>query len=69
MFIRKPTHRKFDYEPRYYNPDKDKETKRKQRLGFRSNYRNKTASKKPIILIIFFLIILYFFLKYNGYIW
>lgn len=67
MFFRKPTHKKFDYQPRFYNPNKDKEEKRKERLGFRTNYRNKSKTKKPIGLILMLVIILYFFLKYNGY--
>lgn len=67
MFIKKPSHRKFDYQPRYYKPELDAEEKRKRRLGFRSNYRNKTKTKKPIAFIVMLVIILYIFLKYNGY--
>lgn len=66
MFIKKPSYRKFDYSPRHYKPEIDKEEKRKRRLGFKSNYRNKTSTKKPILYIGMFLIILYAFLKYNG---
>ncbi len=65
MFAKKPAHKKFDYEPRYYKPDLDEEEKRKRRLGFRSNFRNKTTSKMPFLFIGMFLIILYIFLKYN----
>jgi hypothetical protein len=68
MFIKKPTHKKFDYQPRYYKPEKDEELKRKKKLGFRSNYRKKTSTKKPYAYIIMLAIILYIFLKYNGYI-
>ena len=66
MFIKKPSYRKFDYAPRYYKPEIDKEEKRKRRLGFKSNIRNKTSTKKQILYIGMFLIILYAFLKYNG---
>jgi len=68
MFMKKPSHRKFDYQPRHYKPELDEGEKRKRKLGFRSNYRNKSKSKLPMALIIMFLIILYFFLKYNGHI-
>jgi len=68
MFIKKPRNRKFDYQPRYYKPDQDKEERRKRKLGFRSNYKNKVQSKKPVAYIIMLAIILYIFLKYNGYI-
>jgi ribosomal protein L34 len=67
MFIKKPRHKKFDYQPRYYKPEKDEELKRKRKLGFRSNYREKTSTKKPYAYIIMLVIILYIFLKYNGY--
>ena len=68
MFIKKPTHKKFDYQPRHYKPEKDEELKRKKKLGFRSNYRKKTSTKKPYAYIIMLAIILYIFLKYNDYI-
>ena len=67
MFIKKPKYRKFEYQPRHYKPQLDDEEKRKRKLGFRSNYRNKTTSKKrPVIYIVMLFIILYIFLKYNG---
>ena len=68
MFIRKTKNKRFDYQPRYYKPEKDEELKRKRKLGFRSNYRQKTSTKKPYAYIIMLAIILYIFLKYNGYI-
>ena len=68
MFIKKPLYCKFEYQPKHYNPDRDNESKRKRKLGFRSNYRNKTTTKKPLAYIVMLAIILYIFLKYNGYI-
>ena len=68
MFIKKPSHRKFEYSPKYYKPELDEEEKRKRRLGFRSKFREKTSPKKPILFIGMFLIILYIFLKYNGHV-
>ena len=66
MFIKKPSHRKFEYQPKHYKPQLDEEEKRKRRLGFSSAYRNKTSSKKPYVYIIMVAIIFYIFLKYNG---
>lgn len=68
MFIKKPAHRKFDYQPRYYDPKDDKTEKRKRKLGFRTNKSFKGSKNLPIAYIIMLLVILYFFLKFNGYI-
>lgn len=64
--FKKPTYKRFDYQPRYYKPELDEEEKRKRRLGFRSNFRNKVQKKIPIHFIIMLLIILFLLLKYNG---
>jgi hypothetical protein len=68
MFIKKPKHRKFDYQPRYYKPSEDDSERKKRKLGFRSNYKNKTSVKIPWPYIIMILFIVYLFLKFNGYI-
>ena len=67
MFIKKPAHRKFDYQPRYYNPKEDETEKRKRRLGFKYNKKSGRGKNLPVAYIIMLLIILYIFLKYNGY--
>lgn len=68
MFIKKPTYRKFDYQPRHYNAKEDKTEQRKRKLGFRSYKASSVSKKQPIAFIIMFLIIIYIFLKFNGYI-
>ena len=32
MFMKKPIHKKFNYEPRFYKPENDPELKRKQKI-------------------------------------
>ena len=66
--MKKPTYRKFDYEPRFYKPDKDPDERRKRRLGFRSNIKRQQSRKIPWPLIIMLAVILFMFLKFNGYI-
>ena len=66
MFVKKPSHRKFEYQPRHYKPQMDEDEKRKRRLGFSSGYRNKTTTKMPYAYIIMLAIIVYVFLKFNG---
>ena len=68
MFIKKPAHRKFDYQPRHYDPQQDKTEQRKRKLGFKSNKAKRGNKNLPIAYIIMLLVILYFFLKFNGYI-
>jgi len=60
MFMKKPTHRNFDYTPRYYDPLKDDEERkrRKIRIGFANNrVKPKNSLLKNIILIIIILVI------------
>ena len=68
MFMKRPTHRKFDNQPRFYKPELDEDEKRKRRLGFRSSFKKQRTSNIPWPYIIMLLIILFIFLKYNGYI-
>jgi len=68
MFMKRPAHRKFDYQPRYYKPEFDEDERRKRRLGFRSSLRKNSNTKIPWPYIIMLGIILFIFLKYNGYI-
>lgn len=59
MFMRKPTHRIFDYEPRYYSPSEDKDEKLKRRLGFsrkKKSISKKGGLSKSIILAILIII-------------
>lgn len=45
-FTRIPQHYKFDYKPRYYNPDQKPEEEERERISFR---KGKTSfSKSPI---------------------
>jgi len=62
MFMKKPKHRNFEFTPRFYDPLKDEEEKRKRkiRIGFERNRikpRN-TIYKNLILLIIVVIVIL-----------
>lgn len=52
---RKP--RKFDYEPRFYNPKKDEDIKRRMRIQRRSRRRNPTSLLYLLGLLLFTLYI------------
>ena len=56
---RKP--RRFDYEPRYYRPEKDKDERIKQRLRIQSKVRRRNPAGLVyfLILLAFVLYVLY----------
>jgi ATP/ADP translocase len=66
MFFKKIQNRKFDHIPRFYNPDDDKEEKRKKKLKFRVDAGLKRKTKSPILFIVFLLVIIYFIVKLSG---
>lgn len=66
MLYKKPNHKKFDYQPRYYNPSTDQEERRKSRLKFKPSFKEKSNRKNPFLLILLFLFIIYLFLKFQG---
>lgn len=66
LFMKRPKPKKFDYQPRYYDPSKDKDEIRKRRLGFRSNFRESTKKKSPLLYILLLFIILYIILWFEG---
>ena len=65
MLIKKPTHKNFDYQPRYYKPEEDPNEKRKKRLGFRRARKSKKKGRTPIYWLILFAIVLYIYLKFS----
>ncbi|HRI48493.1 MAG TPA: hypothetical protein PK559_15410 [Ignavibacteriaceae bacterium] len=55
MFMKKPSYRIFDYEPRHYDPSTDKSEKLKRRLGFsrrRKSLGNRRSHLRMILIII-----------------
>ena len=57
MFMRKPQHKTFDYTPRYYDPSKDEEARRRRRIRFERNTRR--GSHRPMIILIAIFILAY----------
>ncbi len=56
MLMKKPEHKRFEYIPRYYNPDKDESQKFKERFDLIRRYH--IAKKKNYKLFLYFLIII-----------
>jgi hypothetical protein len=57
MFMRKPEHRKFDYTPRYYDPKKDEDSRRRRRVQFERTARR--GSHRPMIVLVLIFILAY----------
>ncbi|MDT8324398.1 MAG: hypothetical protein RRA94_09820 [Bacteroidota bacterium] len=57
MFMRKPQHKSFDYTPRYYDPKKDEQARRRRRIQFERNTRR--GGHKPLIVLILVFILAY----------
>jgi len=55
MFVKKPRNKRFEYTPRYYNPQHDPEERRKRRMKFESNVRR--GKNRPIYFYAILLIL------------
>lgn len=68
MFMKKPRHRVFDYQPRFYKPEEDPQEKRKKKFGFGRSRKFTQKKRSSYGLLLFILIVALFYLKYKGYI-
>jgi len=66
MFMKKPSHKVFDYVPRHYDPLKDEEERHKRRLKFESQRNIRRKTKSPLIWIILALMIIYLLIKFGN---
>ena len=66
MFMKKPSHKVFDYVPRHYDPLKDEDERRKRRLKFESQRNIQRKTKSPLIWIILALMIIYLLIKFGN---
>ncbi len=62
MFMRKPQYKRFDYTPRYYDPKKDEDARRRRQIKFESNVRR--GSNRPLIIIVIMFILVYLIYTY-----
>ncbi len=66
MFIKKPTHRIFDYTPRFYKPEDDEKEKRKKKLGFSRKLKVSRKKRSPALWLLFVVIAIFIYLKLIG---
>jgi len=68
MLFKKPSHKTFEYKPRFYNPNKDDEIRRERRLKFSRYRKAKKKNGNLITYLILLIVILYIFLKLQGFV-
>ena len=68
MFFKKPRHRVFEYPPRFYKPDQDKDEKLKRKLGFRRQLKSNRKKKSPMLWLLFVIAAIFIYLKLSGWI-
>ena len=66
--VKKPSNKIFDYQPRFYDPEKDPVEQRKRKLGFRKSQNIRKKNKSPFLWLVIFLIIAFVYLKLTGFI-
>ncbi|HLA68221.1 MAG TPA: hypothetical protein VJN65_00850 [Bacteroidota bacterium] len=65
MLLKRPQHRKFEYQPRYYSPEKDPGEKFKHKME--AERRSHQRKRRPVFLwAALFLIIVYVYLYLSG---
>lgn len=66
MLMKKPEHKRFEYRPRYYNPEKDKSQKFKERFEItRKSYLLKKKNNKFILYFLIIILVLYLAIKFG----
>lgn len=66
MLMKRPEHKKFDYQPRYYNPDKDKQQNLKDRMNIaRRAYTIRKKNNKILIYFLITILIIYLAIKFG----
>lgn len=66
MLMKKPEHKKFDYQPRYYKPEKDKSQNLKERMELaRRSHSLKKKNNRIILYLVFILVVIYLAIKFG----
>ena len=65
MLFRKPTHRRFEYEPRFYKPEQDRTEELKKRLR-QERDRNRRKRKPMLFWALLMVLLFYAYLYLSG---
>ncbi len=64
--MRKPQHRRFSYDPRYYKPELDKDQLRRKRMKFHRSRALRKRAKPVLYWIVLFLFLTYIYAVLAG---
>jgi len=66
MFFKKPSHRIFDYTPRFYKAEDDKNEKLKRKLGFQRQLKSVRKKRSPLIWVVLVVAAIFIYFKLTG---
>ncbi len=66
MLMKKPNHRVFDYNPRFYSPASDEKERKKRKLGFARERKYAKKKRNPVLWLVLALMVAYIFMKLQG---
>jgi len=66
MFFKKPNHRIFDYTPRFYKAEDDKNEKLKRKLGFQRQLKSVRKKRSPLIWVVLVVAAIFIYFKLTG---
>ncbi len=66
LYVKRPKHKSFDYQPRFYKPEEDEREKRKKKLKFRYVRSTSHKRKVPYFWIVLLIIVAFFYYKFGG---
>ncbi|MBX7151528.1 hypothetical protein K1X84_07805 [bacterium] len=61
--FKQPHHKRFDYRPMYYKPEKDPDTKRRQRIKFPRQTKVTNPFSQTVIIVILIIMLALYILK------
>jgi ATP/ADP translocase len=66
MFFKKPSHRIFDYTPRFYKQEEDEKEKKKKKLGFSRQLKVSRKKRSPMLWLLLVVLAILIYLKLSG---
>jgi len=64
MMMRKPQHKQFEYTPRYYDPSKDEDARKRRRIKFERHTRR--GSHRSLLYVVAALVLVYLIISFLG---
>jgi len=66
MLIKKPKHKDFEYIPRFYKPEEDREERLRKQLGFNRTRKFKKKGRSPLIWLVLLILVIYLYYRFSN---